>query len=139
MVQEKDSVQKDVVVEDQAVMKPTEEKRRGKGGRTFPSMTREKMLVLPEQKVPVCQWLAGFGTLNLNPETTLMRKEKIVYRIKVDNDGYLINIELVQSTVSPFVERRYRNAIEKLSFSKTSEYEAAAVSTGKITFIIQAK
>lgn len=63
----------------------------------------------------------------------------IVYKIVVDGDGYLVKIETVTSTVSPTVERKYRQAVEKLTFSKTADYKTAPVSTGTITFIIKSK
>jgi len=64
---------------------------------------------------------------------------KIVYKIVVDQDGYLVKIETVTATVSPAVERKYRQAIEKLTFSKTTDYKTAPLSTGTITFIIKSK
>ncbi len=64
---------------------------------------------------------------------------KIVYKIAVDQDGYLVKIETVTSTVSPSVERKYREAVEKLTFSKTSDYTPAALSNGTVTFIIKAR
>ena len=64
---------------------------------------------------------------------------KIVYKIAVDQDGYLIRIEVLTSTVSPATERKYRQAVEKLTFSKTSEYKPASQSYGTLTFIIQSR
>lgn len=64
---------------------------------------------------------------------------KIVYKIVVDQDGYLVKIEPVTSTVSQAVERKYRQAVERLTFSKTASYKAAATSTGTITFIIKSR
>jgi len=64
---------------------------------------------------------------------------KIVYKIKVDGDGYIVGVELLSSTVSPVVEHYYRQSVERLSFSKTNEYSPAPFSTGKITFIIRSK
>ncbi len=64
---------------------------------------------------------------------------KIVYKIVVDQDGYLVKIETQTSTVSPSVERKYREAVEKLTFSKTSDYKPAALSNGTLTFIIKAR
>ncbi|WP_420319080.1 hypothetical protein [Ekhidna sp.] len=64
---------------------------------------------------------------------------KIVYKITVDQDGYLVKIQTITSTVSPTVERKYRAAVEKLTFSKTADYKTAPVSTGTITFIIKSK
>lgn len=73
------------------------------------------------------------------PEDKSDQTGKIVYRIVVDGDGYLVKIEVVTSTVSPAVERKYRQAVEKLTFSKTIDYKTAPSSTGTITFIITSK
>lgn len=73
------------------------------------------------------------------PDDTSDQSGKIVYKITVDQDGYLVKIETVTSTVSPTVERKYRQAVEKLTFSKTADYKTAPVSTGTITFIIKSK
>lgn len=73
------------------------------------------------------------------PDDQSNQSGKIVYKIVVDGDGYLVKIETVTSTVSPAVERKYRQAVEKLTFSKTADYKTAAVSTGTITFIIKSK
>lgn len=73
------------------------------------------------------------------PDDTSDQTGKIVYKIVVDGDGYLVKIEVVTSTVSPAVERKYRQAVEKLTFSKTVENTTAALSTGTITFIITSK
>lgn len=73
------------------------------------------------------------------PDDTSDESGKIVYKITVDQDGYLIKIETVTSSVSPTVERKYRSAVEKLTFSKTADYKTAPVSTGTITFIIKSK
>lgn len=64
---------------------------------------------------------------------------KIVYKIVVDQEGYLVKIETVTSTVSPEVERKYREAVQRLTFSKTGDYQAAASSTGTVTFIIKSR
>lgn len=73
------------------------------------------------------------------PDDTSYETGKIVYKIVVDQDGYLVKIETVTSTVSPSVERKYRAAVEKLTFSKTADYKTAPVSTGTITFIIKSR
>ncbi|WP_421895055.1 hypothetical protein [Marinoscillum sp.] len=74
-----------------------------------------------------------------NPKDASSESGKIVYRIKVDSDGYLTGIELVSSTVSPVVERYYRQSVERLSFTKTNDYSPAPISSGTITFIIRSK
>ncbi|MEO9870961.1 hypothetical protein [Ekhidna sp.] len=73
------------------------------------------------------------------PDDQSDQSGKIVYKIVVDQDGYLVKIETVTSTVSPSVERKYRQAVEKLTFSKTADYKTANVSTGTITFIIKSR
>jgi len=63
---------------------------------------------------------------------------KIVFQIKVDNEGNIVEVKPIEKTVSPGVVSFYQEQVEKLSFTKTKDNtEAAEVSTGKITFIIK--
>lgn len=65
---------------------------------------------------------------------------KIVFEIKVDRDGNIANIRVVEKTVSPNVVEFYKNQVEELTFTKTRDNaDAAEFSTGKITFVIQGK
>lgn len=65
---------------------------------------------------------------------------KIVFEIKVDDNGEVIGVRRLESTVSATVEQLYRREVEKLTFSPLSGNTLpAAVSTGKITFIIKSK
>lgn len=65
---------------------------------------------------------------------------KIVYKITIDDEGYIIESPIpIVSTVSPSVEKYYRQAVERLTFSKTSSYKTAPTSTGTITFVIKSK
>jgi outer membrane biosynthesis protein TonB len=65
---------------------------------------------------------------------------KVVFEIIVDNEGEIIGVKTLEKTVSPAVERVYKEAVMDLTFSKTAENRSVApTSTGKITFIIQAK
>jgi outer membrane biosynthesis protein TonB len=64
---------------------------------------------------------------------------RIEFEIKVDADGYIADIIIVSSTLTPSVSRLYQESIEQLTFSKTNEYRSAASSTGKVTFIITTK
>lgn len=73
------------------------------------------------------------------PKDQSTESGKIVYRIKIDQDGYIIGVDLISSTVSLDVERYYKQSVERLSFSKTNEYKPAATSSGTITFIIRSK
>ncbi|WP_420579730.1 hypothetical protein [Reichenbachiella sp.] len=62
----------------------------------------------------------------------------IVFQIIIDEEGEIIGIKTLEKTVSPVVEKMYRDAVMELTFSKTSDNRsAAATSTGKIIFIIQ--
>ena len=64
---------------------------------------------------------------------------KIIYEITIDDEGYIIKTIPILSTVSPSVEKYYRQAVERLTFSKTSTYKTAPTSSGKITFVIKSK
>jgi periplasmic protein TonB len=64
---------------------------------------------------------------------------KIVFKITVDSFGELIKVELVSSSVSSEIVKKYQNAVEELTFSKTSDYKPAPTSTGTITFIIRSR
>ena len=74
-----------------------------------------------------------------DPKDNSDEEGKIVYKIKVDEYGEVIGIELVSSEVSLNVAKYYQQSIERLTFSKTSEYRPAQSSTGTITFIIRSK
>ncbi|MEP2023073.1 MAG: hypothetical protein ABJH98_10820 [Reichenbachiella sp.] len=64
----------------------------------------------------------------------------IVFQIVIDGEGEIIGIKTIEKTVSPVVEKVYRDAVMELTFSKTADNRvAASTSTGKITFIIQSK
>ena len=73
------------------------------------------------------------------PNDSSTESGKITYEIVVDSDGYLVKIRTITSTVSPAVERKYREALQKLTFSKTGESQVAALSTGQVTFIIKSR
>ncbi|MDZ7604127.1 MAG: hypothetical protein U5K79_00740 [Cyclobacteriaceae bacterium] len=63
---------------------------------------------------------------------------RIVFEIKVDDNGDIIGVRTLEKTVSPSVEQLYRKEVEKLSFSPTSDNTAPPpLSTGRITFIIR--
>jgi len=84
--------------------------------------------------------LSGWGWDNKpKPIDKSDENGRIEYEIKVDADGYLISIQVISSTVSPSVERIYRESIERLTFSKTNDYRPAPFSSGKVTFIITTK
>ena len=74
------------------------------------------------------------------PKDTSSETGRLVFEIKIDDQGEILSIRRLQSTVSPAVEKVYRQEVEKLTFSKTSSNAIVApVSTGKITFVIRSK
>ena len=63
---------------------------------------------------------------------------KIVFKITIDTTGEVIGIETLETTISPILEQRYKNAVANLTFSKTStEWQYTNTSVGKITFLLQ--
>lgn len=75
-----------------------------------------------------------------NPNDNSKENGRIVFEIKVDDNGEVIGVRTLEKTVSPTVEQLYRREVEKLTFSPTSENNLPApISTGKITFIITSK
>ena len=75
-----------------------------------------------------------------NPKDTSNENGKIVFEIKIDDRGEIISVRTLEKTVSPEIERIYRQEVESLTFSPiSSNTRPAPVSTGRITFIIRAK
>lgn len=65
---------------------------------------------------------------------------RIVFEIKIDDQGEIISVRTLERSVSPAIEKIYRAEVERLTFSKTSDNSLAApISTGKITFVIKSK
>ncbi len=71
------------------------------------------------------------------PDDDSEESGKIVFQITVNSEGYIEKIVVEQTTVTPAVLKKYREAVEELTFSKNSSYKPAPYSTGKITFIIK--
>lgn len=93
--------------------------------------------------------VSGGSSLNMSgwiwdfkpePDDKSTENGKIVFQITVDEDGEIIGIQTIEKTVSPIVEKVYKNAVMELTFSKTSDNQSVANnSKGVITFIIQSK
>jgi protein TonB len=65
---------------------------------------------------------------------------KIIFEITIDDFGEVIAIKTLEKTVSPLVEKIYKDEVANLTFSKTNKHLAFANSyTGKITFTLQYK
>ncbi len=74
------------------------------------------------------------------PNDTSNENGKITFQITIDEDGYIIGVKTLEKTVSPQVEKIYRQAVEELSFTPTGDnIRPAPTSTGKITFIIRSR
>jgi len=82
-------------------------------------------------------WIWDFAP---NPQDTSNENGRIVFEIKIDDMGEIISVRTLETTVSPAVERIYKTEVESLTFSPISTNTTpAAISTGKITFIIRSK
>lgn len=65
---------------------------------------------------------------------------KVVFQITIDEYGEVIAIKTLEKTISPLVENIYKDALTELTFSKTVDNIVyATTSTGKVTFMLQAK
>lgn len=73
-------------------------------------------------------------------DTISERGGKIVFEITIDDQGEIISVKTIERSVSPSVEKLYKDEVQRLTFSKTAENtRPAPVSKGKITFIIKAR
>jgi outer membrane biosynthesis protein TonB len=63
----------------------------------------------------------------------------IRFSIKIDENGSIISLKIVETTLSTSVAQKYKRAIEKLNFKPTSSGERPEVSTGSIMFKINSK
>lgn len=74
------------------------------------------------------------------PEDTSNESGRLVFRIKIDDMGEIISVTTIERGVGPAVEKIYKDALYKLTFSKTSDNNLVApFSTGTITFILKSR
>jgi len=74
------------------------------------------------------------------PDDTSDESGKIVFQITIDDQGEVIGVRTLEKTVSPAIERLYREAVERVTFSRTADnIRPAPTSTGRITFVIRTK
>jgi periplasmic protein TonB len=64
---------------------------------------------------------------------------RIVFTIKVDENGDVTEITKESSSLSPMAEQECRAAIEKLAFTKKPNAKVKEVTTGRITFTARAQ
>lgn len=62
---------------------------------------------------------------------------KIIFEIKVDENGEIISYRVLEKTLSIEAEKACKEAIEKLTFNKKSGATVPDVSTGKISFVVR--
>ncbi|QCR21857.1 hypothetical protein [Pontibacter sp. SGAir0037] len=63
----------------------------------------------------------------------------VKFSIKIDGDGNITNISTIEKTVSPHVERWYREQLQKTTFSRTGNSSSNAGASGVVTFVIRAQ
>lgn len=74
------------------------------------------------------------------PQDNSNASGRIVFEVKIDQDGEIIGIRTLEKSVPDPIVNIYLAEVRKLTFSRTSDNSrAAATSTGKITFIIKSK
>lgn len=75
-----------------------------------------------------------------NAEDESDENGRLVFEVKIDDEGEIVSVRTLERSVSTTVEKIYRQEIEKLTFTKTSDnHSTAAISTGTITFVIKSK
>ena len=73
------------------------------------------------------------------PKDTSDQNGKIVFEIKVDNNGEVISVRVIERTVSSDVAQVYQDEVSRLTFYKTSGGTTLSSYTGRITFIIRSR
>ncbi|WP_296623451.1 hypothetical protein [Marivirga sp.] len=72
-----------------------------------------------------------------DPDDPSNQSGKIVFEIRVDNNGEVISVRTLTTTVSADVAKIYQDEVAKLTFSKTSSGKIVAQYKGTITFLIR--
>lgn len=72
-----------------------------------------------------------------NPRDPSEQRGKIKFEIRVDNNGEVISVRVIETTVSAEVVKIYQDEVSKLTFSRTSGGKTAVQSKGTITFLIR--
>lgn len=73
------------------------------------------------------------------PNDTSSESGKLVFQIVIDDKGNIVRVKTLETSVSPTVEKIYKDAVMRLTFSRTAGASVAATSTGTITFVIKAR
>lgn len=84
--------------------------------------------------------LAGWNWDRMpKPEIGKSESGRIVFEIKVDENGDIVNIKTLERSASIDAERACRAELQRLTFSKQGGANVPPISTGTITFVIVAK
>lgn len=84
--------------------------------------------------------LAGWDFANEpNIKDNSNENGRIVFEIKVDDNGEVIGVKTLETTVSPGVVKIYRDEVQRLTFVSKSGNIIPQTTTGKITFFIKSK
>lgn len=85
--------------------------------------------------------LAGWDWDNI-PNPAISNAEtngKVVFEIKVDANGEVTGIRVIERSLSIDAEKACRDAISKLTFTKKPGAVVPDISTGKITFVVRTR
>ncbi|MEL7001749.1 MAG: hypothetical protein AAFN93_03340 [Bacteroidota bacterium] len=75
-----------------------------------------------------------------DPKDNSSENGKIVFEVKIDDQGEILQIRQLESNVSPSVAKVYKEEVQKLTFSRTDFNSIVPpTSTGRITFVIRSK
>ncbi|QCK15511.1 hypothetical protein [Mangrovivirga cuniculi] len=64
---------------------------------------------------------------------------RIKFSFEIDDDGYVVNVTPIESTVSPDVLKFYQNQLEETTFSQTGSLPPKPRTKGTVTFIIKSQ
>lgn len=64
-------------------------------------------------------------------------KGRIVFQVKIDENGEVISVQVLEKNVSPALVRKYQKEVETLTFSRRAGGNSGSGATGKITFNIK--
>ena len=74
------------------------------------------------------------------PQDSTAEQGRGVFEITIDEFGEVIAVKTLATTLSPLVEKIYKEALIELTFSKTdADMVYAPTATGKVTFVLQAR
>jgi outer membrane biosynthesis protein TonB len=88
-------------------------------------------------RVSITGWVPD-SKLKVDPEK--LDEGKVVFQVKIDDQGNILSVSVIERTVSAASVDLCRREVEKLTFSPTSSNpNPAPTSTGTITFIIKSR